>query len=63
MANYSLSLTQFLMLGARYDAFAFNEYGLDHYLEKTTLVDKGYVGMGLLTPIKRKHLSDNAQSH
>lgn len=30
------------------------EHGLEKYLGETTLVDKGYVGLGLLTPIKRE---------
>lgn len=40
--------------GARHDAFAFKEHGLEKYLGETTLADKGYVGLGLLTPTKRK---------
>lgn len=40
--------------GARDDAFAFKEHGLEKYLNETTLVDKGYVGLGLLRPIRRK---------
>lgn len=40
--------------GARYDAFAFKKHGLEKYLNETALADKGYVGLGLLTPIKRK---------
>lgn len=40
--------------GARHDAFAFKEHGLKKYLGETTLADKGYVGLGLLTPLKRK---------
>ena len=39
--------------GARHDAFAFKEHGLEKYLDSTTLADKGYVGLGLLTPTKR----------
>lgn len=40
--------------GARHDAFAFREHGLEEYLGETTLADKGYVGLGLLIPTKRK---------
>ncbi len=40
--------------GARHDAYAFKKHGLDKYLDGTTLADKGYVGLGLLTPTKRK---------
>ena len=40
--------------GARHDAFAFKEHGLEQYLGETTLADKGYIGLGLLTPFKRK---------
>ncbi|HIY95429.1 MAG TPA: transposase family protein, partial [Candidatus Rothia avicola] len=32
----------------------FKEHGLEKYLGETTLADKGYVGLGLLTPTKRK---------
>ena len=40
---------------ARHDPYAFKKHGLDRYLdETTTLADKGYVGLGLLTPTKRK---------
>ena len=40
--------------GARYDAYCFKEHGLEKYLDETTLADKDYVGLGLLTPAKRK---------
>lgn len=40
--------------GARHDAYCFKEHGLEKYLDETTLADKGYVGLGLLTPAKRK---------
>ena len=40
--------------GARHDAFVFKEHGLEQYLGETTLADKGYIGLGLLTPFKRK---------
>ena len=40
--------------GARHDAYCFKKHGLEKYLDKTTLADKGYVGLGLLTPAKRK---------
>ena len=40
--------------GARHDACAFKEHGLEKYLGKSTLADKGYIGLGLLTPAKRR---------
>lgn len=40
--------------GARHDAFAFKAYGLDQLLDSSTLADKGYVGLGLATPMRRK---------
>lgn len=39
---------------ARRDAFAFKGHGLKKYLDESTQTDKGYVGLGLLTPIKRR---------
>lgn len=29
-------------------------HGLERYLDDTTVADKGYVGLGLLTPVKRR---------
>ncbi|WP_237204465.1 transposase family protein, partial [Rothia nasimurium] len=40
--------------GARHDAHAFRAHGLDEFLDSSTLADKGYVGLGLATPAKRK---------
>ncbi|QNV37690.1 transposase family protein [Rothia terrae] len=40
--------------GARHDAYAFRAHGLDQLLDSSTLADKGYVGLGLATPVKRK---------
>ena len=40
--------------GARHDPYAFRVHGLERYLDDTTLADKGYVGLGLLTPVKRR---------
>lgn len=40
--------------GARHDAHAFRAHGLDQLLDSPTLADKGYVGLGLATPTKRK---------
>ena len=40
--------------GARHDAHAFRAHGLDRLLDSSTLADKGYVGLGLATPTKRK---------
>lgn len=39
---------------ARDDAYAFRAHGLDQFLDSSTLADKGYVGLGLATPTKRK---------
>ncbi|MDO4897816.1 MAG: transposase family protein [Rothia sp. (in: high G+C Gram-positive bacteria)] len=40
--------------GARHDAFAFREHRLDQLLDlSSTLGDKGYVGLGILTPVKK----------
>lgn len=41
------------ILGARHNAFVFEEHGLEKYLDENTLADKGYVGLGLLTAVKR----------
>ena len=40
--------------GSRHDAHAFRAHGLDQLLDSSTLVDKGYVGLGLTTPTKRR---------
>lgn len=40
--------------GARHDAHAFRAHGLDQLLDSSTLADKGYVGLGLATPARRK---------
>ncbi|ORC18930.1 hypothetical protein A7979_02755 [Rothia nasimurium] len=40
--------------GARDDAHAFRAHGLDQLLDSSTLADKGYVGLGLATPTKRR---------
>ncbi|MDO4252913.1 MAG: transposase family protein [Rothia sp. (in: high G+C Gram-positive bacteria)] len=40
--------------GARHDAYAFRAHGLDEFLDSSTLADKGYVGLGLATPTRRK---------
>lgn len=40
--------------GARHDAYAFRTHRLDRYLDSSTLADKGYVGLGLATPTKRR---------
>ena len=39
---------------ARDDAYTFRTHGLDQFLDSSTLADKGYVGLGLATPTKRK---------
>ncbi|WP_372237681.1 transposase family protein [Rothia nasimurium] len=40
--------------GARHDAHAFKAHGLDQLLDVSTLADKGYVGLNLATPTKRR---------
>ncbi|MBF0844858.1 transposase, partial [Streptococcus danieliae] len=40
--------------GARHDAHAFRAHGLDQLLDSSTLADKGYIGLGLATPTRRK---------
>ena len=40
--------------GARHDAYAYRFHRLDRFLNESTLADKGYIGLGLLTPAKRK---------
>ncbi|MBG9294092.1 hypothetical protein BVL40_11685 [Corynebacterium diphtheriae] len=40
--------------GARHDAYAFRTHDLGRYLDSSTLADKGYVGLGLTTPTKRR---------
>ncbi|WP_185174199.1 transposase family protein [Rothia nasimurium] len=39
--------------GARHDAYCFKEHGLNRFLDSSTLADKGYIGLGLVTPNKR----------
>lgn len=38
--------------GARYDVYAFRFHQLERFLDDTTLANKGYIGLGLLTPVK-----------
>ncbi|WP_083090772.1 transposase family protein [Rothia nasimurium] len=38
----------------RHDAHAFKAHGLDQLLDVSTLADKGYVGLNLATPTKRR---------
>lgn len=40
--------------GARHDAHTFKAHGLDQLLDVSTLADKGYVGLNLATPTKRR---------
>ncbi|WP_369127657.1 transposase family protein [Rothia nasimurium] len=40
--------------GARHDAYAFRAHGLEKLLDSSTFADKGYVGLGLVTPTRRK---------
>lgn len=40
--------------GARHDVYAYRFHQLERFLDESTLADKGYIGLGLLTPTKRK---------
>lgn len=40
--------------GARHDVYAYHFHQLERFLNESTLADKGYIGLGLLTPSKRK---------
>ncbi|MFJ3031271.1 transposase family protein [Rothia terrae] len=40
--------------GARHDVYAFRFHQLERFLDESTLADKGYIGLGLFTPTKRK---------
>lgn len=40
--------------GARHDVHAFRFHRLERFLDESTLADKGYIGLGLITPVKRK---------
>ena len=40
--------------GARHDVYAYRFHQLERFLDESTLADKGYLGLGLLTPTKRK---------
>lgn len=40
--------------GARHDVYAYRFHQLERCLDESTLADQGYIGLGLLTPIKRK---------
>lgn len=40
--------------GARHDTYAFRKHELGRLLNSSTLADKGYVGLGLATPTRRK---------
>ena len=42
------------MPGARHDVYAFRFHQLGRFLDESTLADKGYIGLGLLTLTKRK---------
>ncbi len=39
---------------ARHDVYAYHFHQVEKFLDESTLVDKGYTGLGLLTPTKRK---------
>ena len=40
--------------GARHDVYAFRFHQLERFLDESTLADKGYIGLGLLTLTQRK---------
>ena len=40
--------------GARYDVYAYDCHQLERFLDGSTLADKGYIGLGVLVPAKRK---------
>ncbi|MEV7800953.1 transposase family protein [Microbacterium foliorum] len=40
--------------GAKHDVYAYRFHRLERFLNETTLADKGYIGLGLLTPAQRK---------
>lgn len=40
--------------GARHDVYAYRFHQLERFLDESTLADKGYLGLGLLKPTKRK---------
>lgn len=40
--------------GARYVTYAFRKHELGRFLDSSTLADKGFMGLGLATPVKRK---------
>ena len=40
--------------GARHDVYAYRFHQLERFLDESALADQGYIGFGLLTPIKRK---------
>ena len=40
--------------GARHDVYAFRFHQLERFLDESTLADKGYIGLRLLAPTKRK---------
>ena len=39
--------------GARHDVYTFRFHQLERFLDESTLADKGYIGLGLLTPTQR----------
>ena len=39
--------------GARHDAYAFKHHDLQKYFDESTLADKGYIGLGLVTLTRR----------
>ncbi|MGV3016639.1 transposase family protein [Rothia sp. 88186D007BW] len=49
-----LAITDPLPGAARHDTYAFRKHELGRFLDSSTLADKGYVGLGLATPTRRK---------
>lgn len=43
-----------LSSGARHDVYTYRFHRLERFLGEFTLADKGYIRLGLLTPVKRK---------
>lgn len=40
--------------GTSHNVYAFRSHQLERFLDESTLADKGHIGLGPLTPIKRK---------
>ena len=55
-AHYLVGYSQSppLLPGDRLDVHAFRFHRLEQFLDESTLADKGYIGLGLLTPVKHR---------